>query len=219
LESLVAVTYDYRDMLKQLAVPMIIDLARNADMYIADDVLFDFKRLLPRLPPECAVIYSCEVIKFLGRSGRDQFNDERLSGRYRLWLSVFELPRDAILTNLDEVRAAARSKFEDDPWDAMKMVQLLAYFEMHSEAAELADEIATSQNKTKRHEPIIRKARALAAAARAEVKVGQGEASEALRLLEEANTLEAKESDGGERDTRDLFDTFTVANKIAEGLT
>jgi len=219
LESLVAVTYDYGDLLRQLAVPIIIDLARNADIYTADDVLFDFKRLLPRLLPECAGIYACEVIKFLGRSERDQFNDERLSGRYRLWLSLFELPRDAILANLDEVRAAVRSKFKDDPWDAMKMVQLLAYFEMHSEAAELADEIAASQNQTKRHEPVIRKAKALAAAARAEVNVGRGKAVEALRLLEEANVLEAREADDGERDTRDLFDTFTVADKIAEGLT
>jgi hypothetical protein len=219
LESLVAITYDYSDLLRQLAVPVIIDLARNVDLYTADDVLFDFKRLLPRLPPECASIYACEVIKFLGRSERDQFNDERLSGRYRLWLSLFELHRDAILANLDEVRAAAQSKFKDDPWDAMKMVQLLAYFEMHGEAAELADEIAASQNQTKRYEPVIRKAKALAAAARAEVNVGQGDAVEALRLLEEANILEARETDGGERDTRDLFDTFTVADKIAEGLT
>jgi hypothetical protein len=218
LKSLLAVTYDYRDLSKQLAVPVIIDLARNADIYTADDVLFDFKRLLPRLPPECAGSYACEVIKFLGRSERDQFNDERLSGRYRLWLSLFELHRDAIITNLDEVRAAARSKFKDDPWDAMKMMQLLAYFEMHREAAELSDEIAASQNQTRRHEPVIRKAKALAAAARAEVNVGQGEAAEALRLLEEANILEARESDGGERDNRDLFDTFTVADKIAEGL-
>jgi hypothetical protein len=218
LQSLVAITRDYRGMLRQLAVPVIIDLARNADLYTADDVLFDFRHLLPRLPPECANIYACEVIKFFGRSGRDQFNDERLSGRYRLWLSVFELSRDAILANLEEVRAAARSKFKDDPWDAMKMVQLLSYFEMHPEAAELADEIAASQNQTKRNELVIRKASALAAAARAEVKVGQGEAAEALRLLEEANILEAKEPDGGERDTRDFVDTFTVADKIAEGL-
>ncbi|HKC62345.1 MAG TPA: hypothetical protein VKB86_01850, partial [Pyrinomonadaceae bacterium] len=217
-ESLVAVTRNYKDLLKQLTLPVIVDLARNADVYTADDLLFDFKRLLPRLPDECAGSFACEVIKFLGRSERDRFNNERFSTRYRLWLSLFDLPRDAIHSNLDEIRAAARSKFSDDPWDAMKMVQLLSYFEMHSEAAALAEEIAASQNQTKRNEPVIRKARALAAASLAEVNVEQGEAAEALRLLEEAKVLEAKKADDEGRNTGDLFDTFAVADKIAEGL-
>lgn len=214
-QSLMAVTRTYNDLLRQLTLPVIVDLARISDIYTADDVLFDLQRLLGHLPAGCENIFAREVFFFLSRSERERFNSEDYSGRYQLWLALFDLPRQAIETNLEELRAMARNKFKDDPWDSLKMVQLLCYHEMYGEAAELAEEIASAQNQTKRNESIIQKATAFAAAARAEVLIGENKPIEGLKLVKKAQEMEIEKVDGGERNITDLFDTLTVADKIA----
>jgi hypothetical protein len=158
-------------------------------------------------------------LAFLSRTEREQFNSENHSGRYRLWLSLFELSSTAIQSNLDGLRSTALTKSNVDPWDALKMVQLLCYHEMTAEAARLAEEISSAQNKTKRNESIIRKSSSFALIARGEVLIQQNNAAEALKLFKDAEELELKRVNGGESNTRDFVDTLAVADKIAGGLT
>ncbi len=218
-QSLMAITRSYNDLLRQFTLPVIVDLARISDTYTADDVLFDLQRLLRHLPAGYESIFAREVFAFLSRSERERFNSEDHSGRYQLWLALFDLPRQAIETTLEELKTTARNKFKDDPWDALKMVQLLCYHEMYAEAAELSEEIASTQNQTKRNESIIQKATAFAAVARAEVLIGENKPIDGLMLLKKAQEMEIERVDGGEGNITDLFDTFAVADKIAGRLT
>jgi len=218
-ESLMAITCGYQDLVVRFVVPVIVDLARESDIYTADDVLFDFKRLLPLIPDGYDTIFAREVLGFLRRTEREQFNSEDHSGRYRLWLTLFDVSRTAIENNLEELRRTALTKTNTDPWDALKMVQLLCYHEMTAEAAQLAEEIASAQNKTKRNESLIRKATELALVARGEALIKQNNATDALKLFKKAEELDLEGSNGTESNTTDFFDTLAVADKIAGDLT
>jgi hypothetical protein len=216
LRALIHITWDYSQLLTAVTVPVIIKHAQISDLYIAEDALEDFDRLLPRLPKEYTPLFAREVLAFLGRSQRDRYNDETYSGRYRLLLSLYELPREAITNNLSVVQETARAKAKSDPWDALRMVQLLSHVELHSEATRLGQEIVAAQPKTKRYEWIVREATVISALAQVEVLVAEGKADEALKLLEEIALLEGERDENEKaRESRDAIDALAVAERIA----
>jgi len=219
LRSILHVTRSFTDLLESLTAPLILTHARLEDQYIAEDALVDFDRIRPLLPERYAPIFAIEVIQHLGRCRRDRYNDERYPDRHRLYSSLFDLPRQAIAQCLEAAKATALRLSEEDPWDALKMVRLLTYFEFHEEAAELANLIANEQPKTKRYEGIIRECVLEGSLAAAEALVAKGKQRAAAEVLEEAISLEAErhEQDKGER-LDDVIDAFAVADRVARQL-
>lgn len=219
LRALINVTRNYDDLLAAITGPIVVKHCQIPDQYIAGDALIDFERLLPRLPDRFRTTFAGQVFSFLARTKREYFNDESHTKRYRFLMSLFDLPRDAIRANISGIQEAARARAKDDPWDSLRLVQLLSNFELHDEAAELAKEIETSQEKTKSNETAIREARILGHVARAESLVGSGRINDAINLLDQASKLEAERHALIEaRDPRDIINTFAVANQVAESI-
>jgi len=219
LGALIHVTWNDDDLIERVTAPVIIRHCQISELYVAEDALRDFERLLPRLPDEFKVVFAREVLSFLARSERERFNNETFTGRYELLLSLFDLSREAVLNNLSGIQQAARAKAKEDPWDAFRFVQLLSYFEMYAEAAKLADEIEASQEKVKRNEWAIRQAKLLGSLTRAEALVELGQVKDAIKNLEQASNLEAEQhAEASARNPRDVISTITVANEIADDI-
>jgi hypothetical protein len=176
--------------------------------------------LLKDLPSWCEYFFAREVLTFFGRSQRERFNSEDHTERYRLLLALYDCSKQTIHRNLAVLQNAARTKAKDDPWDALRLAQLLSKFEMHVEASQLAEEIRTMQPTTKRHEWAIREAALTELTAKAEVLASMDQVDAALKALEEASRFEA-ERHKNEQATHfeNFIDTFSVANEIAESLT
>ena len=217
--ALLRTTRRYPNLLIKVTVPVIIQHCRVEEPLLADDALRDFMYLLKDLPSWCEFSFAREVLTFFGRSERERFNSEEHTDRYRLLLALYDCSKQTIQRNLAVLQTAARAKAKDDPWDALRLAQLLSKFEMHQEASQLAEEIRTMQPTTKRHEWAIREAALTELTAKAEVFVSLGQVEAALKALEEASRLEAKRHKNEQAShIEDFIDTFSVANEIAESL-
>jgi hypothetical protein len=218
--ALLRTTRRYPNLLLKMMVPVIIEHCRIEEPLLADDALRDFMYLLEDLPSGCEVYFAREVLMFFGRSEREQFNSEEHTERYRLLLALYDCSKQTIQQNLSVLQNAARAKGKEDPWDALRLAQLLSKFEMHLEASQLAEEIRKMQPTTKRHEWAIREAALTELTAKAEVLASMDQVDAALEILEEASRLEA-ERHKNEQATHfeNFIDTFSVANEIAESLT
>lgn len=219
LRALVHITRQDDLLLQNVTLPVTIKHCQIPEFYVAKDALEVFERLLPRLPERFETEFAREVFSFLERYERERFNDETRTDRYRFLLDLFELRRDSIRMNLSGLRKAAMTKAKDDPWDALRLVQLLSYIEMHQEAAALADEIGAAQEKVKRNEAVIRESRILGNISRAESLIQSGQMKEAIKCLKEASKLETKRHVNAPfSNTRDIIDSLTVAHEIADSL-
>lgn len=219
LVALINVTRNYDDLLAAITGPVVVKHCQIPDQYIAGDALIELERLLPRLPDRFRTTFAGQVLSFFARTKRDYFNDESHTKRYRFLMSLFEMPRDTIRANISGIQEAARARAKDDPWDSLRLVQLLSTFELHDEAVGLAEEIEISQEKTKSNETAISEARILGHVARAESLVGSGRINEAINLLDQASKLEAERHAHIEaRGPRDIINTFAVANQVAESI-
>jgi hypothetical protein len=220
LSSLIHITHGYKDLLTKLAVPLIIKQCRGQDSHLVENALRRFRFLLPQLSERYKSLFAREVLTFWGTSERDRFNDDTYSERNRLLLALFEFPKQIIAENITALNESVRAKAKDDPWDALRLTHLLSYFELHLEAATLAEEVAIVQPQNKRSESIIQEAKIIAGAARAESLIKLGLIDEAIKVLEETSASEAKRHEKIEtRDFRDVIDSLTVADKIADELT
>jgi hypothetical protein len=219
LAALLHITRKDEHLRSAVTVPVIVKHSEMTDEYIAQDALTDFRRLLPRLPESLKIVFARLVLSFLGRTRRDSFNNEAFTERYQLFLALFDLPQEAIAKSLSQLLEAARAMAKLDPWDSLRLVQLLSYFEMYDEAAGLAAEIQAAHEPTRRNEDTIREACILGNMARAELLIGSGMTDEALKLLREASALEAQQyADLTAGDPRDFISTLTVANEISDGI-
>jgi hypothetical protein len=219
-QALLRTTRRYPNLLIKMTVPVIIEHGRLEEPMLADDALRDFMYLLEDLPPRCEFYFAREVLTFIGRSERERFNSEEHTDRYRLLLALYDCSKQTIQLNLAAIQTAARAKAKDDPWDALRLAQLLSKFEMHQEASQLAGEIRTMQPTTKRHEWAIREAALTELAAKVEVFASLGQVEAALEALEKASRLEAERHKNEQASHFENFiDTFSVANEIAESLT
>jgi hypothetical protein len=219
LHALVRVTREDDFLLQRVTVSVVAKHCQIREFYVARDAVKEFERLLPRLPEIYLTDFAREMISFLGRYKRDRFNDETFSDRYNFLLHLFKCPKEVITANLSGLRDAALTKAEDDPWDALRFVQLLSYFEMHEEAAALANEIEAAQDKVKRNEAAIRESKILGHISRAESLIQSGQVEEAINCLEQASQLEAKRHEHlAVRDPRDLIRSLTVANEITDDI-
>lgn len=217
LRALVHVTWEADYLLQRVTAPIVVKQCQIPEFYVAQDALEEFERLLPRLPEKFKTDFAREVISFLGRYERDRFNNEAFTDRYGFLLHLFELPKEAISSNLSGLREASLARAKDDPWDALRLVQLLSYFELHAEAAVLADEIEAAQEKVKRNEAAIRESKILGQASRAEDLIQSGQINEAIKCLEQASKLEAeRHARRAVSDPRDFINSLTVANEIAD---
>jgi hypothetical protein len=213
---LVHITREDDFLLQRIAVPVVIKHCQIPEFYVAQDALKEFEWLLARLPENFETDFAREVISFLGRYEREHFNDETFSDRYRFLLHLFKLSVEAIRNNLSGLREAALIIAKNDPWDALRLVQLLSYFEMHETAATLADEIEATQEKVKRNEAVIRESKILSHISRTEFLIQSGQIGEAIKYLDQASQLEAKRHEHLTiSDPRDIVDSFTVADEIA----
>ena len=126
------------------------------------------------------------------------------------------MPPDVIKANLDAIRETIRAKAKSDPWDALKLIHLLSYFEFHEESAQMAQEIASAQPQTKKYETLIREATIMSVLSKAEALVSEGNVGEAIQLLKEAAPLEAqREAEQKAHNARNVIDALKVADKIA----
>lgn len=218
--ALLRTTRRYSNLLVKMTVPVIIEHCRVEEPLLADDSLRDFSHLLKDLPSWCEYYFAREVLTFFGRSQRERFNSEDHTERYRLLLALYDCSKQTIHRNLAVLQTAARTKAKDDPWDALRLAQVLSKFEMYVEASQLAEEIRTMQPTTKRHEWAIREAALTELTAKAEVLASMDQVDAALKALEEASRFEA-ERHKNEQATHfeNFIDTFRVASEIAESLT
>ncbi len=218
--GLIRITRRYPDLLTKMTLPVIIEHCRIEEPLLADDALRDFRYLLDDLPSWCEFYFAREALTFLGRSERERFNSEEHTERYSLLLALYDCSKKAIQQNLTVLQTAARAKGKDDPWDALRLAQLLSKLEMHQEASQLAAEIRTMQPTTKRQERAIREASLTELTAKAEVLVSLGQVESALEALEEASRLEVERHKNEQAsNVEDFIETFSVANEIAESLT
>lgn len=219
LRALIHVTREDDILLQRVTIPVVLRHCQIPEFYVAEDALSEFEWLLVRLPKNFETDFAREVISFLVRYERDHFNDETSSDRYRFLLHLFKLSEDAIRANLSELQAAALKMAKGDPWDALRLVQLLSYFEMHEEAAALADTIEGAQEKVKRNEAIIRECRILSHISHAESLILSGQIKEAILRLEQASQLEAKRHDHAKDSApRDIIYSLAVAEEIADSI-
>jgi uncharacterized protein (DUF924 family) len=217
LSALIHTTQDYPELLVPLTTKVLAVHARIPEEHVAQRALETFEWLLPRLPDEYQLIFAREVLAFLGRSHRDPYSDESFSGRHGLLLALFDLPKEGIVANLGSLQEVAHGKAKDDPWDALRMVQLASYFELYAEAAQLGREIAAVQPQTKRHEAAIREATFMGVLAEVESLVVRGQTEAALQLLQDTVPLEAqRNADEKTYDVHNAIDTFSVAERIAK---
>jgi len=120
---------------------------------------------------------------------------------------------------LDAAKSSAQIRAKDDPWDALKLVKLLTYFEFHREAAEIADFIAKEQPKTKKYEWAIVECVIEGSLAAAEEMIIKGRPDLARVILDEGEQLEVSrdEQDNNKR-FEDVIDAFTVADRVSRQL-
>jgi hypothetical protein len=217
LQSLVNITYDDEVLLRNLTAPVLVKQSGIREFFVANDALEQFERLLSKFPAAFETVFAREVISFLGKYARDRFNNEAYSDRYLLLLRLFTLSSDAIKANLTGLQEAAIARAKTDPLDALRNVQLLSYFGMHEEAADLADKIEAAQDKVKQNEFIIRECQILSKISLAEYLIGSGKIAEAIECLEKASKLEEELSErNATGDGRNTFDTFRLAQEIAD---
>jgi hypothetical protein len=216
LWALMHITQGYEELRGNFAVPILVRYARSSDTHLAEHALEWFGRLLPGLSDEQAMIFTREVVAFLGRTGRERYNDETFSGRYQLLMALHDLPRVCIEKNLSLIQKTARAIAKDDAYDALRLVQLLSRFETHSEAMRLAAEIADAQPRVKRQETIIRQASLSSALEGAEVSLSRGDTETALLLLQDAALLEEVSEEDLAGETRGAVGTFEVAQRIVD---
>jgi hypothetical protein len=219
LRSVLHVTRAFPSLLEKLTVPLILSHTELKDQYVEEDALLGFERILHLLPEQYAPILGRKVIEYLGRSQRDLYSNERFSDRHRLYSSLFKLPRNAVVQCIDVTKTAVLKKAKDDPWDALKLVQLLIYFEFHKEASDLASIIANEQPRTKKYERVVRESLLIGSMATAETLVTVGRPDLAIKVLNEVRPLEAErhEQDENQR-IDDVIDTFKVAERVARQL-
>jgi hypothetical protein len=218
--GLIRITRRYPSLLTKMTLPVIIEHCRIEEPLLADDALRDFRYLLDDLPSWCEFYFAREALTFLGRSERERFNSEEHTERYSLLLALYDCSKKAIQQNLTVLQTAARAKGMDDPWDALRLAQLLSKLEMHQEASQLAAEIRMMQPTTKSQEWAIREASLTELTAKAEVHVCLGQVESALEALEEASRLEVERHKNEQAsNVEDFIETFSVANEIAESLT
>jgi hypothetical protein len=220
LSALIHITYGYKDLLIKIAVPLIVKQCGAQNSHLTENPLRRFSFLLHLLPERYKSLFAREVLTFWGLSERDRFNDDTYSERNRLLVALYEFPKWIIEENLPTLTNTLRAKAKDDPWDAFMLIYLLSHFEMHLEAAELADEVVAVQPPNKRNESVIERAKLIAGTTRGESLVMSGCIDEAIKVLEETSASEAKRHAKAEtRDFSDVINSLTVADKIADELT
>ena len=219
VRALVHISWQNKSLLQKIAAPVIVEHCQSPEHYPAQDALKEFTWLLDELPEKFKTIFAREVVSFLKRFERDRYNDETFSDRYRFWLHLFDSPREAITQNLSNIREAAQEKAKSDPWEALRFVQLLSYFEMHDEAVALARQIEAAQAATKHNEVVIGHAQLAASAMNVEALLGSEQLQQAINELEQATKLAEEQCAYFARNSsRDTLAAFTVADEIADSL-
>jgi hypothetical protein len=215
LESLNSITFDHPGLIKSVTGPVALDLAKSDDVHVSGDALQVLERLLPDLDDSFAAGFIRLACEHLRATQRDRYNNPPYRDRFRILMALYEQPTTLIANEVEKIKEAARSKFDDDPHDAIRFVYLLAYHEMYDEARSLLSELVESLDDVRKNERLLRKLEVEGGVLKANQEVADSNSGSALQVLSD---LESKfEAIQNEEDrSRSTLDTIPVAEEIAE---
>jgi hypothetical protein len=214
VKAVVNVCDSYPTTTAKWAGPLLVDLARTGEQYVADDALLILHRILADLPPTWQILYAKEVLGYLAKSHRDPMGYG--GNRESLLASLYELPPADLAGLSNQIREIAIEKSKADMFDALNIAGLLSYGEQHGSAAELAALILKEQPKVKRNEYAVALARIVSGAYAAEASIVVGNTSQARAALDEAIELDREQNEKRKNSqSEDFGKTFILADRVA----
>lgn len=215
LKSLKSITSEHPGFIKSVTGPVAVDLAKSDETHVSGDALQILERLLPNLDDSFAIRFIQLASEHLRATHRDRYNNPPHTDRFRVLMALYKQPTSLIAKEVENIKEAARSKFDDDPHDAIRFAYLLAHHEIYDDAHSLLSDLVESLDDVRKNERLLRKLKLEGGLLEANREVSDSNPSQALQTL---NDLENKleEVQNEEDRSRPSIDTIPVAEEIAE---
>lgn len=213
LESMLVIVRPFPNLIEAIAVPRLAEQAHADEYFLVTDALEEYHRVLHLLPDRYSAHFVKLVVNFFEKHKRHMSPADKTEDMFIL---LFNLPRHAILPNVDYIQHSAVAISKDSPWLGFQLAGLLLYYEQYSAVVKTASEIAAQQPKTKRYEWVARHAVLIEAIAQTEIEAMNGNFVVAQELANTASVLKKNDDDEREEETIDYTDIYAIEERIAQ---